>query len=104
MSLYITQGSGINISFCERVENQTGLSIRIGHCIAVGFAAMIDGACFDDRVYLISIADSVLQGLEQNGPHSFPRHVTVTTFSKTSALAIAGGKPPLAQAQILIGM
>src|SRR4029077_11541889 len=65
---------------------------------------MIQGARFDHRVDLISIAKGVLQRLEQNRTHPFSGHVSISTFPKTSASAVARAKVSLAQAQIFTGM
>ena len=104
MSLHITQSLRIDVGFLEGIENQIALSIRIGNRIAVGFSTMIDAARFDHRVYLISIAESVLQRLEQNGPHPFSRYVSIPSCPKASASAVACRKLSLAQTEIFIRM
>src|SRR5262249_50796792 len=65
---------------------------------------MIHAAGLDHRVDVIAIAQSAVQRLEQHGADTLAGHVTIAALAKASAPAVAGGKPALAQAQVLVGM
>ena len=80
------------------------LRLRVRNRVAVGLAAMIDGAAADDAVDVVAVSLRVGEPFQYDHADAFCRDVAVAALAEALAVAVAGDELPGAEHQIFIGM
>src|SRR5262249_45423755 len=89
VGLQVTDGARIDPGPPKHLTDDLGLGMRIGYGVAVGFAAVVDGATLDHAVNLVAVSDGRGQRFEQYSANPFARHISVTAGAKAGAAALA---------------
>ena len=100
--LDVTDRARVDPRFFQRARNNARLRIRVGHGVAVGLAAMVDGRALDDPVDMVAVGDCPRLRLEQQHAHAFARYIAVAALAKALAVAFAGGELALSEHQVFV--
>src|SRR5207253_1940959 len=93
--LDIAHRSRRQTGLAQRARDHIGVRGRIGHGVAVHFAAVIDRRPFDDTVDVIAVGHGAEQRFEQHGADAFRRYVAVAALAEALAAPGAGDELPL---------
>ena len=86
--LDVTQGARVDIGRPERLDDHLRLRLRIGHGVAVGATAVIDGRALDHSMNSIAVLECQRQWLEQHRSHALAGHESVAALAEGAAFAL----------------
>src|SRR6266511_98422 len=94
----------VGTGFRQRPTDRGGLRLRVRDRVAVGLAAMVEGAASNDAVNVVAVSLRIGEPFQDDYSNPFPRNIPVAALAEALAVAVAGDELPGAERQVLIGM
>src|SRR5262249_13353792 len=104
MGFDITDMARVGTGFRQRPADGGGLRLRVRNRVAVGLAALIEGAASNDAANLGAASLRIGESFQDDHPDPFSGNISVAALAEALAVAVAGDELPGAERQVFIGM
>ena len=87
VGFHITDGSRVDAGFFQGLQDKRSLGPGIRYRITRGLSSVIDPACPDDAVDMVSVGNGGVKRFQQYGPHPLARYKPVSAQAERMAAA-----------------
>src|SRR5262249_41300464 len=84
----VTDRPGIYASILESLFDDCCLGVWIGNGVSIRFATVVDCARLDHGINMIPIDFCLCQWFEQDGSHTFSRHIAIGSLPEALAVSL----------------